>query len=118
MTDRQIKNARILEAFGMIDEKYIGEVASSLKLDDFSEAPPQPAAPAQPKSGKLYLKLPTEDETLYPKVRAILNMFPGENPVVLFFADTGVRRGTRCQLAEPMLKELETLLGAGNVVLK
>ena len=41
MTDRQIKNARILEAFGMIDEKYIGEVASSLKLDDFSEAPPK-----------------------------------------------------------------------------
>ena len=87
-------------------------------ITDFSEAPPQPVATAQPKSGKLYLKLPTEDETLYPKVRAILNMFPGENPVVLFFADTGVRRGTRCQLAEPMLKELESLLGAGNVVLK
>ena len=41
MTDRQNKNARILEAFGMIDEKYIGEVASSLKLDDFSEEPPK-----------------------------------------------------------------------------
>lgn len=43
MTDRQIKNARILEAFGMIDEKYIGEVASSLKLDDYSEEPPKPS---------------------------------------------------------------------------
>ena len=43
MTDRDIKNARILEAFSLIDEKYIGEVASSLKLDDFSEAPPKPS---------------------------------------------------------------------------
>lgn len=41
MTDRQIKNARILEAFGMIDEKYIGEVAASLNLDDYSEEPPK-----------------------------------------------------------------------------
>ncbi len=43
MTDRQIKNARILEAFSMIDEKYIGEVAGSLKLDDYSEEPPKPS---------------------------------------------------------------------------
>ena len=41
MADRDIKNARILEAFSLIDEKYIGEVASSLKLDDFSEEPPK-----------------------------------------------------------------------------
>lgn len=41
MTDRDIKNARILEAFSLIDEKYIGEVASSLKLDDYSEEPPK-----------------------------------------------------------------------------
>ena len=43
MTDRDIKNARILEAFSLIDEKYIGEVASSLKLDDYSEEPPKPS---------------------------------------------------------------------------
>ena len=43
MTDRQIKNARILEAFSLIDEKYIGEVAGSLKLDDYSEEPPKPS---------------------------------------------------------------------------
>ena len=45
-------------------------------------------------------------------------MFPGESQAVLYFADTKVRLGTRCQLAEPMLRELENVLGQGNVVLK
>ncbi len=85
-------------------------------ITDFSEAPEPPAQAVL--SGKLYLKLPTEEGKLFPKVRAILNMFPGENPAVLYFADTGVRRGTKCQLAEPMLRELQNVLGEGNVVLR
>ena len=70
------------------------------------------------RAGTLYLRLPTEEGTLFRKIRAILNMFPGTAPVVLYFADTKVRRGTRCMLAESMLKELETVLGTENVVLK
>ena len=85
-------------------------------ITDYSEAPEQPGR-ALP-IGKLYLKLPTEEGKLYPKVRAILNMFPGETAVVLYFADTGVRRGTTCQLAEPMLRELESLLSKPCVVVK
>ena len=45
-------------------------------------------------------------------------MFPGENSAVIFFADTRQRRGTRCMIAESMLKELRSLLGEENVVLK
>ncbi len=92
-------------------------------ISDFSEAKmaPEPAAPvkpAAPLSGKLYLKLPSEDSLEYGKIRAILNMFPGENPVVLYFADTGIRRGTRCSYTESMLRELKNLLEDANVVLK
>ena len=89
-------------------------------MSDFENAP-EPIEPAQPPrqlTGKLYLKLPSEDSLEYSKTKAILNMFPGENSVVLYFADTGVRRGTRCQLAENMLAELKNLLGNGNVVIK
>jgi len=85
-------------------------------ITDYSEAPEQPGRTLP--IGKLYLKLPTEEGKLYPKVRAILNMFPGETAVVLYFADTGVRRGTTCQLAEPMLRELESLLSKPCVVVK
>ena len=83
-----------------------------------TEQPPQMAEPQQELTGKLYLKLPGEQGPLFGKVRAILNMFPGENQVVLYFADTGLRRGTRCAFTEPMLSELKNILGNGNVVLK
>ena len=69
-------------------------------------------------SGVLYLRLPNEDEPLFTKVKAILNMFPGNNSAVLYFADTGVRRGTKCALYRTMLRELKNVLGEENVVLK
>lgn len=89
-------------------------------ISDFEQGSPEPAArPAQPpRQGTLYLRLPGEEGKLYPKVRAILNMFPGDSKVVLYFSDTGHRRGTRASLAGRMLAELKNLLGEGNVVVK
>ena len=71
-----------------------------------------------PKTGTLYLRLPSEQGKLFPKIRAMLNMFPGDSGVVLYFADTKQRRGTRCVLQESLLTELKNVLGEGNVVLK
>ncbi len=72
----------------------------------------------EPLYGTLYLKLPTEDSPLFAKMKAILRMFPGESPVVVYFADTKQRRGSRCSLDNRMLQELQNLLGEGNVVVK
>ena len=89
-------------------------------ISDYAEeAPVDSPAPAETlRRGTLYLKLPTEEGPLFPKIRAILNMFPGESPVVVYFADTKVRRGSRCALDERMLKELENVLGTDSVVVK
>ena len=88
-------------------------------MSDFENEPVQDQdIPAIRTVGKLYLKLPSEDSLEYAKTRAILQMFPGDSNVVLYFADTAVRRGTRCALAENMLKELKNLLGNRNVVVK
>ena len=88
-------------------------------ISDYAENPDRESAPkAPPRKGTLYLRLPGEEGRLYPKIRAIVNMFPGENGVVLYFADTGARRGARAALAEPMLRELKKQLGDGNVVVK
>ena len=102
------------------DDKEPQIIANRVRpMTDFSEAPKKPEAPqAAPQNQTLYLRLPGEAGKLYPKTKAILNMFPGQNRVVLYFADTKLRRGTVCCLRENMVKELENVLGQENVVLK
>ena len=90
-------------------------------MSDFADGAPelrQSQRPAETVRGTLYLRLPTEKGKLFGKIRAILNMFPGDSPVVLYFADTRQRRGTRAALMENMLRELKNVLGEGNVVIK
>ena len=90
-------------------------------LSDYAKAEPVQEKPAEePKvhPGKLYLQLPGEEGKLYPKVRAIINMFPGDSQAVLYFKDTKLRRGARCSIDSRMLQELKNLLGEGNVVVK
>ncbi len=80
-------------------------------LDDIPK--PQP-----PKNGTLYLRLPTKDEKLFGKIRAILGMFPGSQQVVVYFADTKQRVGSTCALDNRMIEELVNVLGQDNVVVK
>ena len=74
--------------------------------------------PAVPREGTLYLRLATETGKLFPKVRAMLNMFPGSSKVVVYFADTKVRRGSTCSLDPRLIGELTELLDRDNVVVK
>ena len=85
-------------------------------ISDFAKETPE--SKEQTLSGTLYLRLPTEEGKLFSKIRAILNMFPGDSQAVVYFADTKQRRGTRCALDSRMLSELKNVLGEGNVVLK
>ena len=87
-------------------------------ISDYAEAPPKPQPPQQKTAGTLYLRLTGLEDPRLGKVRAILNMFPGEGSVVLYLADTGKRMGKRCGIMANMVAELKNLLGEGNVVLK
>ena len=87
-------------------------------ISDYAEQIPDVPSQSAQKTGTLYLRLPSEDGKLYPRIRAIVNMFPGDSPVVLYFSDTRKRRGTRAVLMENMLEELRNVLGNENVVLK
>ena len=95
-------------------------------ISDYAEDPrpepeqpaPAPVVPAAPVGGTLYLKLTGESDPRYRKVRAILNMFPGDSTAVVYFADTKQRRGSRCSLDDRMLRRLTELLGEENVVVK
>ena len=90
-------------------------------ISDFTEnqAPEQERPAFQEQiNGKLYLRISSEGDLAYRKVRAVLQMFPGSSETVIFFADTKLRRGTRCALDSVMLAELENILGKENVVVK
>ena len=89
-------------------------------ISDFADkqAEPEPAPQILPAGGTLYLQLAGESDPRYRKVKAILNMFPGNGKTVLFFADTRHRRGTVSAFDPRMLSELKNLLGESNVVLK
>ena len=104
------------------DEKEPQIVVNRVRpISDFANDPaPEEPVKTAPKvrTGTLYLKISSEADPQLGKIKAILNMFPGENAVVLYFADTKVRRGTRCLLADSMIRELRNVLGNDNVVLK
>ena len=87
-------------------------------ISDFTAAAPREALEKAKANGTLYLRLPSEEGPLFGKIRAILNMFPGKSPVVVYFADTKQRRGSTCDLDDRMLAELVNRLGRENVVLK
>ncbi len=90
-------------------------VNNARPISDYEEESQPPAAAA---GQKLWLKLPSEADPAFEKVRAILSMFPGTMQAVLYFADTKIRRGTRCFVRQDMLQELSRVLGAENVVIK
>ncbi len=67
---------------------------------------------------KLYVRLPTEDCPAYDRIRLLLIMFPGEQQMVVFFADTCRRVGADCIIHPALVQELRELLGEENVVVK
>ncbi len=88
-------------------------------MSDFADQrPAEDAVPAAPKTGTLYLRLPSKNGPLFGKIRAILQMFPGQSQVVVYFADTKQRMGSTCALDSRMLGELNNVLGNDNVVIK
>ena len=92
-------------------------VNQAMPIADFTQsAQAQPAAPAR--VGRIYLRLPSETGSAYRRVRPVLNMFPGQTPVVLYFADTRIRRQTFCLPEADLLEELREILGAENVVVQ
>ncbi len=94
----------------------VNQVRDLAELTTAARSAPAPVTLAQ--CSKLYLRLPGEEGPLYPKVRAILNMFPGQVPVVLYFENTKVRRGTTATPDPEMLDELCRILGSDSVVTK
>lgn len=71
---------------------------------------------------KLYIRFPTSDELTYRAIMEILSNNRGENSCVLHFADTGKTYSTgnklKVDISNPLVKELRSILGNDNIVIK
>ena len=45
-------------------------------------------------------------------------MFPGMQQFIMYFADSGRKMGTRCNIHSALVEEMAELLGKENVVVK
>ncbi len=87
-------------------------------ISDFAHQNPEPTVNPPAEASTLYLRVPSQSDPLFRKLKAILLMFPGNHKTVVYFADTKQRAGTTCTPDERMLRELEAVLGKENVVQK
>ena len=104
-----------------MDEETLRDTAASLgerpRKSARGHIPPQPAA-AEEKAPTLWVKLPSRDDPVFRRIELILTMFPGTEPMVVYFADTKKRAGARCVIHPALVQELRELLGEQNVVIK
>ncbi|MCL2367787.1 MAG: OB-fold nucleic acid binding domain-containing protein, partial [Oscillospiraceae bacterium] len=67
---------------------------------------------------KLYVRLPSESDPAYERVRLVLTMFPGESQIVLYLEDEQKRLASRCLIHPALVEEFKELLGDQHVVVK
>ncbi|MCD7770257.1 MAG: hypothetical protein LUH36_09125, partial [Oscillospiraceae bacterium] len=77
-----------------------------------------PVQAAPPHRQTLWIKLPARDEQALHRIELVLTMFPGTDPLVIYFADTKKRLGARCLIHPALVEDLQERFGAENVVVK
>ena len=96
-------------------------VDSIRPLSDLDGVPagdaPGAAAPVQ-KEKKLYLKLNSTDAKQLRRIDLLLEMFPGDEIMVQYFADLKKQRTVKCWIHPALVKDLQETLGEENVVVK
>ena len=78
----------------------------------------QPPAEEGGKGRRLYIRIPSLEDPRWEKIRLVLTMFPGTEQMKVRCADTGKLLGTPCLVHDALIRELQELLGAENVVVK
>ena len=97
------------------DEKEPQIVVESIR--PISDAVDSAAMHAQAKKGpaKLWVRLLGQSARVMRRIELLLEMFPGEDRLILYFTDTQKRLGANCVIHPALVEELEQLAGADNV---
>ena len=92
--------------------------SSSRRAAPPREEAPSPAPAQEEKPRTLWVKLPSREDPSFRRLELVLNMFPGNEPMVVYFADTKKRLGARCLIHPALVADLREMLGEDSVVVK
>ena len=98
------------------EQRHISPGAGSEAADSHSADTAESSAKTTGK--KLYVKLPGAESAEYERFRLILDMFPGQEQMVIYFSDTKKTVGTKCIIHDAMVSEFRSMLGDENVVVR
>ncbi|MEG2367861.1 MAG: DNA polymerase III subunit alpha [Oscillospiraceae bacterium] len=87
-------------------------------LRPMTDSDPLDASEPPKKEQTLWLKLKSQNDPRLKRIELILQMFEGEDRMVICFEDTKKRLGASCQIHDALVKEMREMLGDNNVVLK
>ena len=62
------------------------------------------------------MKLESRESAQFHRLELLLEMFPGEQRMIICFADSGKRLGAECCIHSALIGELKEMLGEKNVV--
>ena len=72
-----------------------------------------------PKEEKtLWIKIPSKDDTRLQKIEKVLQMFEGEERMIIYCEDTQKRLAAKCIIHASLVKELKEMLGEDKVLVK
>ena len=101
------------------DEKEPQLMAENFRpLSDLDALPSPTAGSRSGGPRKIYARLPSRNHPALARIELILQMFPGEDRLILYFADSKKRAAAPCVAHRALIAELRELLGEENVVVK
>ena len=97
------------------EERGVQVVVDSFRpLSDLAPLPGQ----AEKRDRKLYLRLDSGNAPAMRKIELLLELFVGDDPMIIYYSDLKKQRTARCLIHDSLLRELREMLGEANVVVK
>jgi DNA polymerase-3 subunit alpha len=115
--DPQLMLDQVRPLSDLTDDTAIARARQNAFQGRSRQSAPQ-RTPAAPEKQTLWVKLPSQDDPAFHRLELILTMFPGTDPLVVYFEDSKKRLGARCLHHEALIEELQEMVGCENVVIR
>lgn len=101
------------------DEKEPQIVVDKVRpISDLDPYSGEKEEPVETGPSRLYVKVKSQSDPVMEKISLVLNMFPGTQKFIVYYADSGRKVGRSCLIHQALVDEMKELLGNENVVVQ